>query len=112
TGWQIFASTSVADPYATSFSTWVIVQAGTATKLLVLAPGETSQEGNTSGGGKQKITTDSNYPTTPAVFDPFIVGTTYYVEVRAVDNNYNIVTTTNPVITLTSDDPNMVSPST
>ena len=34
------------------------------------------------------------------------------VEVRAVDNFFNIVTTTNPVITLTSDDPNAVSPST
>src|SRR4029077_5500441 len=42
----------------------------------------------------------------------FTVGTTYFVQVRAVDNYYNIVTTTNPVITLTSDDPNAVNPST
>src|SRR4029077_2724482 len=42
----------------------------------------------------------------------FTVGTTYFVQVRAVDNYYNIVTTTNPVITLTSDDPNSVNPST
>src|SRR5439155_9053365 len=93
-------------------STWAVVQADTAQKLLVLAPGELSQEGNSSGGGKQTPTTDSNYPTSPAVFDAFTVGTTYYVEVRAVDSYFNIVTTTNPVVTLTSDDPNMVSPST
>ncbi|MFA5975390.1 MAG: hypothetical protein WC859_04410 [Elusimicrobiota bacterium] len=107
-GWQITASTATGDPFAVGISTWLPVQSGTANKLLVLAPGELSQEGNTSGGGKQKNTTDSNYPATPGTLDPFIAGTTYFVEVRAVDNYYNIVTTINPVVTLTSDDPNAV----
>src|SRR2546430_1079297 len=93
--WQIFASTSNGDPYSQSISTWVVVQSAASTKLLVLAPGETSQEGDFSSSGKQGVPTN-----------PFSVGTTYYVQVRAVDNYYNIVTTTNPVITLTSDDPN------
>ena len=82
-------------------TTWVVVQADTAQKLLVLAPGETSQEGNVASGGKLTGPNAS-----------FTVGTTYFVEVRAVDSYFNIVTTTNPVITLTSNDTNVVSPST
>jgi hypothetical protein len=100
-GWQIFASTSTGDPYATAVSTWLPVQANTAQKLLVLAPGETSQEGNVAGSGKQTPPNTS-----------FTVATTYYVQVRAVDSYFNIVTTTNPVVTLTSDDPYATSPST
>ena len=98
-GWQIFASTSTGDPYATAISTWIPVQANTAQKLLVLAPGEFSQEGNPTG--KQGSPSG-----------PFTVGATYYVQVQAVDSYFNIVTTTNPVITLTSDDPFAASPST
>ena len=100
--WQIFASTATGDPYAQAQSTWVVVQAAAAQKLLVLAPGETSQEGNVpAAAGKYR-------PPNPS----FTVGTTYYVQVRAVDSYFNIVTTTNPVITLNSDDPNAIIPST
>ena len=102
TGWQIFASTATGDPYTMGISTYLPVQAGNAVKLLVLAPGEASQEGNTSGGGK--------LPGAPS--GPFTVGTTYYVQVRSVDSFYNIVTSTNSTVTLTSDDPNAVPVST
>src|SRR5207302_8503745 len=100
TGWQIFASTATGDPYSQGISTWVVVQAGMAQKLLVLVPpGESLVEGNPSGKSGS-----------PA--GPFTVGTTYFVQVLAVDSHFNIVPTTNPVTTLTSDDPNAVSPST
>ncbi len=110
-GWQLMVSTATGDPYTMGYSTWIPVQANTAQKLLVLAPGETSQEGNTTGGGKSG-SPDSNYPTTPGTLDAFAVGTTYFVEVRAVDAYYNIVTTTAPVVTLTSSDGNAVPVST
>ena len=100
-GWEIYASTATGDPYATGVSTWVVVQANTPQKLLVLAPGESSVEGNTSGGGK------SGTPTAPGG-GPFTAGTTYFVQVRSVDAFYNIVTGTSPVVTLTSDDSNAV----
>jgi len=100
-GWQIFASTSTGDPYAMAVSTWLPVQSASAQKFLVLAPGEQSQEGNFGSSGKISPPNAS-----------FTVGTTYYVQVRAVDSYFNIVTATNPVVTLTSDDPFAASPST
>ena len=101
TGWQILASTATGDPFSTGISSTIPVQSGTAQRLLVLPPGENKLEGNTSAGGKQG--SPSN---------PFTAGTTYYVQVLAVDSYYNIVTTTNPVVTLTSNDPFVASPST
>ncbi len=87
-GWQITASTSTGDTYAVGKSTWVPVTSGALQRLLVLAPGEVSQEGNPIGKS-----------TNTAM--PQIAGSTFTVTVRAVDTNYNIVTTTNSLVSLT-----------
>src|SRR5204862_99469 len=87
-GWQITASTSNGDPYAAGLSTGIQVQAGAVQRLLVLAPGEVSEEGNPIG----KSNPNPNYEA---------AGTTFTVSVRAVDANFNIVPSTNPLVALT-----------
>ncbi|MCB4757108.1 MAG: Ig-like domain-containing protein, partial [Elusimicrobia bacterium] len=88
-GWQITASTASGDNYAVGLSTWIPTQSGALEKLLVLAPGEASEEGNPIG--KSDDTPDPN----------LTVGSTFTVTVRAVDENYNIVTTTDAVVAIT-----------
>jgi hypothetical protein len=87
-GWQIIASTSTGDAYAIGKSTWVPVTSGALQRLLVLAPGEQSIEGNPVGKS-----TDTATPQT--------AGAPFTLTVRAVDANYNIVTTTNSLVSLT-----------
>src|SRR5207245_1962070 len=111
-GWTITASTATGDAFAQGISTNVPVQSDVAQKLIVLAPGEISQEGNFLSGGKVKNTPDSDYPVSTGTLNAFTVGTTYFVQIRAVDAFFNIVTATAPVVTLTSDDGNAVPLST
>ncbi len=87
-GWQIFASTNNGDNYSMGRSTWVPVASGSLQQLLVLAPGEVSEEGNPIGKSNPNPSTE-------------VAGTTFTVTVRAVDSNYNIVTTTDSLVALT-----------
>ena len=86
-GWQITASTSTGDTYTVGKSTWAPVTSGALQRLLVLAPGEVSIEGNPIGKSTN----------TPSVQ---VAGSTFTLTVRAVDANYNIVTTTNSLVSL------------
>jgi hypothetical protein len=88
TGWQLTVTTTTGDNYAVGRSTWLTVIAGDVQRLLVLAPGESSEEGNPIGKSDD-------------VPDQQVAGSTFTVTVRAVDANYNIVTTTNPLVALT-----------
>jgi hypothetical protein len=87
-GWQITASTNSGDNYSLGVSTWIPVISGAVQRLLVLAPGEVSEEGNPAG--KSDNTPDAE-----------VAGSTFTVTVRAVDANYNIVTTTDSLVAIT-----------
>ncbi|OVE75447.1 hypothetical protein BVX98_07640, partial [bacterium F11] len=87
-GWQISASTATGDSYLVGRSTWIPVQAGSVQRLLVLAPGEVSEEGNPIGKSDD-------------IPDSQVSGSTFTIEIRAVDDHFNIVPGTNPFVNLT-----------
>jgi len=101
TGWTITASTGSGDYYTPGVSTRVYVRAGDPVKLIALVDGENLQQGNQSGGGRTG-TPDGDLGT-PGI-QPFVVGTTYMVRVYATDIAFNLVDTTNPVVSLYTDD--------
>jgi hypothetical protein len=80
--------------YQAGISTYVPVTAGAAQRLMVLAPGEQIEEGNSALSGKKAGFT----PTTQ------VAGSTFTVQVYATDVSYNIVTSAADTITLGTDD--------
>jgi len=78
-------------------SSSLTVNAGTATKLQVLMPGETAAPGTSSG--------KSGSPTTQTA------GAAVTVTVNAVDDNWNLVNTVTHTVAITSSDANAALPS-
>jgi small nuclear ribonucleoprotein (snRNP)-like protein len=85
--WQVYATTATGDAYALGVSTWANVNAGAVQRLVVLAPGESLQEGNPLG----KTGTPN----------ALVAGTTYQFTVQAVDTNFNQVPSANPAVAIT-----------
>jgi hypothetical protein len=85
--------------YTQSVSPSITVNPGPAVKLQLLLPGEVAAPGSSSG----KTGTPSNQ----------IAGTAFNVTVNCTDSNWNIVTTANPQVTITTTDnhPAVVMPS-
>ena len=88
-GWQMTATAGVLSNPTTSI--YMIVNPSSATKLLMLLPTETYDPGTATG----KAGSISNALTTDSTFT---------VTVMATDNNWNIVTTTNPTVQVVTSD--------
>ena len=97
-GWTVTATYVSGSPSLTANTgAATLVNAGTATKLQVLMPGETAAPGTTTG--------KTGTPTTQ------IAGTSLNVTVKAVDANWNLVNTGIQTVAITSSDVNATLPS-
>ena len=95
--WTITASDTTDPGKTPDTSPAVTVDAGSFTKLQILAPGETAVPGTPAG--------KTGSPSAQTVGNPF------HATVNAVDDNWNLVSTVTDVVSITSTDANAGLPS-